>query len=200
MAGDTFHEGERELQRHFDADRLADRIAAKTFHATFSDNDRAFIQRMDMFFLATSDAEGNLDCSYKGGEPGFVRITGDSTLVFPWYDGNGMFMSAGNITQHRNVGMLFIDFENQWRMRVNGTAEVVYEDELLADYPGAQFLVRVTAENIFPNCPRYIHKMQLVERSVFVPKAECETPEPDWKDHFADVLPRDQQERRRSQS
>lgn len=200
MPGDPFHEGERELQRRFDADRLADRIAEKTFHSSFSENDRAFIQRMDMFFLATSDAEGNLDCSYKGGEPGFVRITGDSTLVFPWYDGNGMFMSAGNIVQKPNVGMLFIDFENQWRMRVNGTAEVVYEDELLAEYPGAQFLVRVHASNIFPNCPRYIHKMQLVERSVFVPKAECETPEPDWKDHFTDVLPRDQQERRRSRT
>lgn len=200
MADDTFHAGERELQRHFDADRLADRIAAKTFHATFSDNDRAFIQRMDMFFLATSDAEGNLDCSYKGGEPGFVRITGESTLVFPWYDGNGMFMSAGNIVQKPNVGILFIDFENQWRMRVNGTAEILYDDPMISDYPGAQFLVRVTASNIFPNCPRYIHKMQLVERSVFVPKAECETPDPDWKDHFADVLPRDQQERRRSRS
>lgn len=200
MASDTFHSGERELQQRFDAERLADSIAAKTFHAAFSENDRAFIQRMDMFFLATSDADGNLDCSYKGGEPGFVRITGESTLVFPWYDGNGMFMSAGNIMQNRNVGMLFIDFENQWRMRVNGTAEVVYEDPLLADYPGAQFLVRVAADHIFPNCPRYIHKMQLVERSVFVPKAECETPEPDWKDHFEEVLPRDQQERRRGRS
>lgn len=200
MPGDTFHEGERELQRRFDANRLADSIAAKTFHAAFSEKDRAFIERMDMFFLATSDAEGNLDCSYKGGEPGFVRITGESTLVFPWYDGNGMFMSAGNILQTPNVGMLFIDFESQWRMRVNGKAEVLYEDALLTDYPGAQFLVRVTAENIFPNCPRYIHKMQLVERSVFVPKAECETPEPDWKDHFEEVLPEDQRERRRSRS
>lgn len=200
MANETFHAGERELQQRFDATRLADSVAAKAVHAAFSEKDIAFIRRMDMFFLATSDAEGNLDCSYKGGEPGFVRITGDSTLVFPWYDGNGMFMSSGNILQNRNVGMLFIDFEDQWRMRVNGKAELLYDDPMLDEYPGAQFLVRVTAEYIFPNCPRYIHKMQLVERSVFVPKAECEVPEPEWKDHFEEVLPRDQQERRKSRS
>jgi len=144
----------------------------------------------------TSDADGNLDCSYKGGEPGFIRAIDPQTLAFPIYDGNGMFMSTGNITEHAKVGMLFIDWEHQWRMRVNGVASIDFEDELMAEFPGAQFVVRVQPHAIFPNCPRYIHKMQLVERSVFVPKAACETPEPDWKDHFADVLPEEQQRRR----
>ncbi len=193
---DPFHEGEREVQRRMDTTRLADKISSATFHDFISDNDRAFIERMDMFFLATGDAEGNLDCSYKGGDPGFVRVLDETTLAFPIYDGNGMYMSAGNILEHGKVGMLFIDWENQWRMRLNGSATVSFDDPLMTDYPGAQFIVRVHAENVFPNCPRYIHKMQMVERSVFVPRAEEETPEPEWKDHFEDALSDSEKARR----
>lgn len=193
---ELFHPGERDIQQRFDSARLADRVAEVTFHDAFSERDQAFIERMDMFFLATSDADGNLDCSYKGGEPGFVRVIDETTLAFPIYDGNGMFMSSGNILQHPKVGMLFIDWEHQWRMRVNGSASIDFEDPLMPEFPGAQFIVRVQPHAIFPNCPRYIHKMQLIERSVFVPKAECEAPDPDWKDLFADVLPADQQRRR----
>jgi hypothetical protein len=196
MSANPFHEGEIELQQRFDSRRLADKVSEATFHAEFSGSDKDFIERMDMFFLATSDVAGNVDCSYKGGDPGFVRVIDSRTLAFPCYDGNGMFMSMGNLRQHPKVGMLFIDFWNQWRMRVNGTASIHFEDPLMAEYPEAQFIVRVTPDMIFPNCPRYIHKMQLVERSEFVPRAECETPDPDWKDHFEPVLPREQQERR----
>lgn len=191
-----FHAGERELQQRFDSIALADRIAGITWHDRFTAQDRDFIERMDMFFLATGDADGNLDCSYKGGDPGFVRVIDESTLAFPNYDGNGTFMSMGNVLTHPKVGMLFIDFENQWRMRVNGTASIDFNDPLLVEFPEAQFVVRVTPDQIFPNCPRYIHRMQLVERSVFVPRAACPTPDPDWKDHFEDVLPADQRARR----
>ncbi len=198
MAAGHFHEGERELQERFDSARLADRIAGVTMHDQFTDRDRAFLAKMDMFFLATSDADGNVDCSYKGGEPGFVRVIDDTTVVFPSYDGNGMFMSLGNIRQHPKVGMLFVDFEGQSRMRINGTASIDFADPLLPEFPGAQCVVRVTPDQIFPNCPRYIHKMQLVERSGFVPQEGCETPDAEWKDYFEDALPRDQQERRRA--
>jgi len=191
-----FHDGEREMQRRFDSVALADRIASLTWHDRFNERDREFIERMDMFFLATSDGEGNLDCSYKGGDPGFVRIIDETTLAFPSYDGNGTFMSMGNLREHAKVGMLFIDFENQARMRVNGTASIDFEDALMAEYTEAQFIVRVTPGQIFPNCPRDIHKMQLVERSEFVPRAACETPDPDWKDHFEEVLPAGQKARR----
>jgi uncharacterized protein len=201
MAEDTgfespFSEGEREVQERFDSVRLADKVANVTMHDSLTPGDIAFISRMDMFFLATGDANGNLDCSYKGGEPGFIRALDEQTLAFPIYDGNGMFMSSGNILEHPKVGMLFIDWEHQWRMRVNGTASIDFADPLMSEYPEAQFVVRVRTEQIFPNCPRYIHKMQLVERSVFVPKAACETPDPDWKDHFEDALPADQIARR----
>lgn len=188
--------GAREIQDRFDTRRLADAITRTTLHATLTDGDRAFIERMDMFFIATQGANGNLDCSYKGGEPGFVRVLDEHTVAFPNYDGNGQYMTTGNILETGKVGLLFIDFQNQWRMRLNGTATIDFDDPLKAEWPEAQFVVRVTAEEVFPNCPRYIHKMELVERSVFVPKAACETPDPDWKDYFEDALPEDQKARR----
>ncbi len=188
--------GAREIQDRFDTRRLADAITRTTLHATLTDGDRAFIERMDMFFIATQGANGNLDCSYKGGEPGFIRVIDEHTVAFPNYDGNGQYMTTGNILETGKVGLLFIDFQNQWRMRLNGTATIDFDDPLKAEWPEAQFVVRVTAEEVFPNCPRYIHKMELVERSVFVPKAACETPDPDWKDYFEDALPEDQKARR----
>ncbi|NJD66337.1 MAG: pyridoxamine 5'-phosphate oxidase family protein [Chloroflexi bacterium] len=188
--------GARDIQDRFDTRRLADAITRTTLHATLSDGDRAFIERMDMFFIATQGANGGLDCSYKGGEPGFVRVVDDHTIAFPNYDGNGQYMTGGNILETGKVGLLFIDFQNQWRVRVNGTATIDFEDPLKSEWPEAQFVVRVTAEEVFPNCPRYIHKMELVERSVFVPKASCETPDPDWKDYFEDALPEAQKARR----
>ena len=144
-----------------------------------------------MFFLATADAEGRPTCSYKGGEPGFVRVLDTRTLAFPNYDGNGMYLSAGNILVHPDVGMLFIDFERGHRMRLDGTASIDPADPLAGDYPEAQFVVRVRARAVYPNCPRYIHRYTLVRRSRFVPRPECATPVPEWKrsDWAADVLP-----------
>ena len=181
----------RSLQDRFDTRRLADRLAEVKVHDRFTADDQAFIQRLDMFFLATVDATGQPTCSYKGGDPGFVTIVDEQTLAFPNYDGNGMYLSMGNVAATSAVGLLFIDFERQRRMRVEGTAQIMYEDPLLARYPEAQFMVRVTARQIYPNCPRYIHKYQLVERSAFVPHSAEPTPIPAWKqsDWAADVLP-----------
>ena len=181
----------RALQDRFDTRRLADRLTEVTVRDRFTPEDRAFLERLDMFFLATVDSMGQPTCSYKGGDPGFVRILDDQTLAFPNYDGNGMYLSMGNIDATRRVGLLFIDFARQRRMRIDGTAELRQEDSLLARYPAAQFVVRVHAERIYPNCPRYIHKYQLVERSAFVPRVGSVTPIPDWKrsDWARDVLP-----------
>jgi predicted pyridoxine 5'-phosphate oxidase superfamily flavin-nucleotide-binding protein len=144
-----------------------------------------------MFFLATADAEGRPSCSYKGGDPGFVRVLDEHTLAFPDYDGNGMFLSLGNALVNPQVGMLFVSFERRRRLRLNGTASVDTGDPLLASWPEARAVVRVRAREVFPNCPRYIHHYELVERSRFVPHAEVETPVPDWKrtDWASDVLP-----------
>jgi predicted pyridoxine 5'-phosphate oxidase superfamily flavin-nucleotide-binding protein len=186
-----YGDSHRRLQKEFDTERLADRIEQRLFREQLTAEDRAFIERMDMFFLATADAAGRPNCSYKGGDPGFVRALDDRTLVFPSYDGNGMYLSMGNTLENAHVGLLFIDFENQKRLRVNGTARIEAAESLEPAFPEAQFVVRVRVRQVFANCPRYIHKFQLVERSKFVPRAAAQTPVPSWKrmDWASDVLP-----------
>jgi hypothetical protein len=176
-----FHDGSRSLQDAFDTRALADRIDGLLVTDTISTGDRAFIEARDMFFLATADAAGRPTCSYKGGEPGFVRVLDARTLVFPNYDGNGMYLSTGNVLVNPDVGMLFLDFERGHRMRLEGVAHIDLEDSLRDDYPEAQFVVRVSARRVYPNCPRYIHRYQLVRRSRFVPRSDCLTPVPEWK-------------------
>ena len=118
-----YHEHSRALQDRYDTRRLADRLAETLQRTEFSYEDRAFIESRAMFFLATADAEGRPDCSYKGGLPGFVRV---------------------------------VD------------------------------------ERIFPNCPRYVHRMQLVELSAYAPCEGKTPPVPEWKKlpQFRDVLPK----------
>jgi predicted pyridoxine 5'-phosphate oxidase superfamily flavin-nucleotide-binding protein len=183
MAAERYHPGSRELQDRFDTRRLADRLDERTGHDHIGPEDAEFIERMDMFFLATADAEGRPQCSYKGGEPGFVRVLDAHTLAFPNYDGNGMYLSWGNALVNPQVGLLFIDFvaERPSRLRVEGVASVQHEDELAGTWPAAQFVVRVRVQRVFPNCPRYIHRMALVERSAYVPRAGRPTPVPEWK-------------------
>jgi uncharacterized protein len=177
----TFNDGSRGYQDRFDTRRLADRIDERLVRDWIDDDDRAFVERCDMLFLATADTEGRPQCSYKGGEPGFVRVVDKHTIAFPNYDGNGMFLSAGNALVNPNVGLLFISFVERKRMRLNGVAEHVDDDPLLDAFPEAQFLWRVRAHEVFPNCPRYIHRYELVERSRFVPRSGCTTPVPEWK-------------------
>lgn len=190
--GSTYHEGMRQLQDAAGTRGLADRLARLTLRQAFTDEDRAFIEAAPLFFLATADADGQPDCSYKGGVPGFVRVVAADTLAFPDYDGNGMFRSLGNVLANPAVGLLFIDFTSPKRLRVNGIATVTTDDSLMAEFEGAQRIVRVRATRIFPNCPRYIHRMQLVETSPYAPRAGHEPPVPGWKswDALQDVLPR----------
>ncbi len=185
--GSIYHLGSRRLQDRFDTRRMADALQERKLDDTISASDREFIERMDMFFLATADAEGRPNCSYKGGDPGFVRVLDDRTIAFPNYDGNGMYLSWGNVLVNPHVGLLFVDWERQRRLRLNGEATIRDDDELLEAYPEAQFVVRVRVREVFPNCPRYIHRMELVERSRFVPRPKTETPVPSWK--RADWMP-----------
>ena len=190
---DIYHAGQRRLQDRFDTRRLADRLDERIVRDRIDDSQRRFIERLDMFFLATADGQGRPNCSYKGGDPGFVRVLDERTIAFPSWDGNGMYLSAGNVLENPHVGLLFIDFERQHRLRLNGVASIDERDPLLADYPGAQLVVRVTVREVFPNCPRYIHKLERVEASRYVPRAGCMPPVPDWKrsDLARDVLPAD---------
>lgn len=188
-----FHDGSRRLQDRFDTRALADRIDDLLVRDTIGEGDRAFIEARDMFFLASSDDQGRPTCSYKGGEPGFVRVLDEHTVAFPSWDGNGMYLSAGNVLVNGDVGMLFIDLERGHRMRLDGHATIDLDDPLHGTWPEAQFVVRVRARAVYPNCPRYIHRYELVQRSRFVPREDCVTPVPEWKtnDWAKDALPAD---------
>ena len=187
-----FHDGNRAWQDEFNSRALADRIEQKLTRTAFTDDDKLFIESAIYFFLATADADGHPDCSFKGGAPGFVRVTAPNELAFPDYDGNGMFKSLGNISINRHVGMLFIAMHGKpQRLRVNGTARVLREDPLMAEIAGAQLIVRVTAQAIFPNCPRNIPEFSLTQPSKYVPMIGEPRVEPVWKtfDAFKDVVP-----------
>lgn len=191
----------RRLQDRHDTRRLATALEERVLRSELAPMDRKFIAASDFFFLSTVDHNGFPTVSYKGGAKGFVRILGDSELCFPLYDGNGMFYSAGNVADFGKIGMLFIDFEHPRRLRLHGTAALSTEGELLASYPEALLVVRVTLESIFTNCPRYIHRYRRIERSKFVPEAGVETPVPEWKrvDYLQDALPeRDRQRARQA--
>jgi hypothetical protein len=187
-----YHTGQRELQDRFRSRGLADRLVQHTHRSRFSDDDKIFIETSTFFFLATADHEGRPDCSFKGGPAGFVRVIASDQIAFPDYDGNGMFRSLGNLRVNAHVGLLFLRTgEKRGRLRVNGRAELVLEKAAIAGIPGAQALVRVTAEHIFPNCPRYIPHLEVKEESAYIPRAGCAPLEPAWKgfEQFRDVVP-----------
>lgn len=187
-----YHQANRDLQDAFGSRALADRLVERLRRSAFTPDDADFIASLPFFFIATATAEGHPDCSYKGGDPGFARVVAPDLLVFPDYDGNGMFKSLGNIRANPRVGLLFIAMEGKpKRLRVNGTAHVVADDPLMASFEGAQLLVKVTPEDIFPNCPRNIPRYALQEPAAHVPRRGEARVEPAWKqfEMFADVVP-----------
>lgn len=191
-AASMYHAGSRSLQDAFDTRRLADRLQQRLSRSAFTAEDTAFIASQAMFMLATADADSCPECSYKGGAPGFVQVLDQHTLAFPSYDGNGMFRSLGNLLVNPRVGLLFIDFEQPKRLRVQGFAGVEPGDPLMQRFAGAQRVVRVRVERIFPNCPRYIHPMKRLAISDHAPRAGHAPPDAAWKqfEMFRDVLPR----------
>uniref|UniRef100_UPI0040483F39 pyridoxamine 5'-phosphate oxidase family protein n=1 Tax=Limnohabitans sp. TaxID=1907725 RepID=UPI0040483F39 len=191
MSKTLYSSQHRALQDEFDSRRMADLMEGGIVHDTLSEVERTFITSVDMFFLSTVDHNGHPTVSYKGGLPGFVKVLDERTIAFPSYDGNGMFYSMGNISATAKVGFLFIDFETPNRLRVQGNASIDREHPLMADYPEAQFIVKVAIERIWLNCPRYIHKRIKVSDSKYVPQAHCETPVPAWKriDFVQEALP-----------
>jgi len=171
----------RALQEEFNTTKLAELLDNGWIHETISEEEKQFISTRDMFFLSTVDPEGMPTVSYKGGGVGFVKVLDESTLVFPGFDGNGMFYSVGNIDAQGKVGLLFIDFETPHRVRIQGTAKLVREHVLMAEYTEAKYLIMVTVTKIWVNCPRYIHKYQKIDQSKYVPEPCKVTPIPTWK-------------------
>lgn len=181
----------RELQDRFDSRALADTLEAVTVAPVVDDATKAFIESRSFFFLSTVDGDGQPTVSYKGGAPGVVRVLDERTLVFPSYDGNGMYLSMGNIAGQGRIGLLFIDFETPHRIRVHADAELVTEGDLLDSYPGADLVVRATVSQAFVNCGRYIPKRAIPAPTRHLPDEEGEVPLAEWKriDLLQDVLP-----------
>lgn len=179
------------LQEAFDTEKLADAVKSNIVSPEIAEGHKGFIESRDMFFLSTVDHRGYPTCSYKGGSRGFVKVLDSKTLAFPSYDGNGMFLSMGNITANPKVGMLFIDFETPHRVRVHGTAFVDRQSALLDQFPGAEIIVIVSITEVFINCTRYIHKYQQLESSQYVPQKNHATPLAQWKriDNLQESLP-----------
>ena len=175
-----YHDGMRALQDRFDGRRLADKLAAVRRHDLFSQADVAKIEAASFFMIATSYAD-QPDCSVRAGDPGFVRVTGPDTIEFPDYDGNSMYRTLGNIARNPRVGLLFAAFDGTSRMRLNGRATLHDDPAVLAQHHGARLVVRVTAEDIFPNCPRYLPGLAAGTLSAHTPRSGEITPVPDWK-------------------
>ncbi len=187
-----YTESQKQLQDTFESRRLAERLeAAIVTDEIVPELHQAFIESRDFFFLATVNAQGEPTVSHKGGTVGVVTVVDATTLAFPSYDGNGMFLSMGNIAETGKIGMLFIDFETPNRVRVQATATISTDDPLMTKYPGAQLLVRAKVEKVFFNCARLIHKHKRVAASPYVPDQNGETPFPAWKriDLVQDALP-----------
>jgi uncharacterized protein len=151
-------------------------VDTEALTTAFADGDKTFIEGRIFFFVATATATGHPTCNLKGGAPGFVRVIAPDVLTFPDYNGNGMFLSLGNIVANPQVGLSFIDFESPKRLRVDGEASVSSDDPLIGRTVGAQLTGRVKARAIYPNCPRYIPKMQLIEPSIYAPRARVDPP------------------------
>jgi len=189
---ELYGEQHRLLQQEFDTKKLADRVKEFIVSPEITDEHKPFIESRDMFFLSSIDHRGYPTCSHKGGEPGFIKVIDEKTIAFPSYDGNGMFLSLGNINASNKVGMLFIDFETPHRIRVHGIASIDRNDSLIKEFHGAELVVRIKITEIFVNCPRYINKYQRVQSSKYTPKTDFEKPlTPQWKliDGLQDVLP-----------
>jgi uncharacterized protein len=186
-----YHDGQRELQDAFDSRRIADRLDQVTYSRELTEPHKAFIERAEMFFLATVGPDGQPDCSFKGGRAGFVRVLSPTELAWPNYDGNGQFRSLGNLKTNPRAGLLFVDWERPSRLRVNGVVSMSAEDVLRVAWEGAQLVVRLAVEQVFPNCPRYIPRMHTLELSPYTPGLNHEPPRPGWKDdpRFRDALP-----------
>ena len=185
-----YSKSHRELQDQFDSRKMADRLNEVIVKKSFDEDAINFINAVDMFFLSTIDHNNRPTVSYKGGDPGFVKVIDETTLAFPSFDGNGMFMSMGNIRQNNKIGMLFISFEKPHRLRVHGEATITKGDSLLKKYPEADLIVRVKLTDYWQNCPRYIHRYKKIDQSKYVPKKNKKTPVAGWKktDIVQDVL------------
>lgn len=171
----------RDLQKDFETEQLADAVHSNTLSTEIGEEHRGFIESRDMFFLTTIDHRGFPTCSYKGGNPGLLKIINSKILAFPSYDGNGMYLSMGNISNNSQVGLLLIDFETPNRFRIHGHASIRRDKEAMEMFVGAEMVVFVEIIEIFVNCARYIHRYKRVASAKHVPQENQSAALPHWK-------------------
>lgn len=186
-----YSEAQRALQDEFGTRRLADALNANVVRRALAPMDRKFLEASEFFFLSSVGGDGYPTVSFKGGERGFVRVLDDTRVRFPIYDGNGMFVSMGNVSETAKVGMLFIDFQRPRRLRLHGNARLHRDPDRLAEYPQSKLVVEVELDRIFTNCPRYIPRFSRQAGSEYVPRAGVTPPVPEWKrvDYLQAALP-----------
>ena len=186
-----YSQEQRKLQSDFGTEKLAEKLVDMIVKSTLDERERAFLESREMFFLSTVDKEGRPTVSFKGGSAGFLKAIDEKTIVFPSYDGNGMFLSMGNISATNQVGLLLIDFETPHRMRIQGKAMVNQSDPLLEEFPGANLIVRVEIEKTWINCPRYIPTYKKIASSKYIPRTDGSAPIAAWKkiEEVKEVLP-----------
>ena len=191
-----YGQGQRIFQSNFGTKKLADRIEALTVREEFDDESTSFIESQDFFFLSTIDENNRPTVSYKGGNVGLVKILDKKTAIFPSYNGNGMFLSMGNILNNAEIGLLFISFERPHRVRVQCKAQLVDDEKVKRHYPGAELVVKCTLHELWQNCPRYIHKYRRLAQSRYTPDSEGKSPLAGWKriDLLEDALPQSERE------
>jgi predicted pyridoxine 5'-phosphate oxidase superfamily flavin-nucleotide-binding protein len=188
---DIYTHHQREIQKEFGTEKLASAHTSTIITQEIPEDHAAFISSRDFFFLSTVNEFGEPTVSYKGGAPGFVRVMDSKTLLFPSYDGNGMFLSMGNVAATSKIGLLFMDFETPHRVRLQASASILNDASVLESFPGAQLVVRAEVNSVFLNCGRYIHRHQRVDSSEYVPDMDGNQPFPAWKriDHIQSLLP-----------
>lgn len=176
-----YGEQNRSFQDDFGTRKMADLLKEVIFNTEFDEDNKTFIESLSSFFLTTIDHQGRPTVSHKGGDAGYIKIIDKNTLIFPSYNGNGMYLSMGNLNANPQVGLLFISFETPRRVRMQGVATISKDPALMAHYKEADLVVTVKLTELWINCPRYVPKYERVRESRYTPRENIETPLAGWK-------------------
>lgn len=175
-------EGEHTLQQRLGSTDRAQSFYDRQVLDHLNPRMQEFITRQEMVFVSTSDGRGECDCSFRAGEPGFVQVLDDRTVVYPEYRGNGVYASLGNITENAHIGLLFVDFFREViGLHVNGAARLVEHEELLADARitprvleeldrvgarRAERWVQVTVHEAYIHCSKHIPLLAKMDKQI----------------------------------
>ena len=126
---------------------------------------KEFLAQRDMFYLGSSNAEGQPYIQYRGGPAGFLQVLDEQTLAFADFGGNRQYITLGNLAENPKVIIFLIDYLNRRRIKIWGTAKVVEDDpELLDQLRDESYPSRVERAIVFNieawdvNCPQHIHQ------------------------------------------